>query len=355
MGDPAGSATSRATRPLVDVVVRLGRRLGLQVIAEGVAEPAERAIVEAAGCRLGQGDLFGRAMPTERLEALLAAAFPAAPDQSRDSAAPWLDHRSASDLSSGRSTAATRPCSTMWDSLTQGVRCVRVVACRPSVRFEYLARRTLFVIEESAQAPCRPARGLFCCTKCRFASHHSSELSSPPANQSQPPASQRSTSHDRASEHRVLQDPTDTGNPRPPPRRRAARTGTDRPPRRIPRPSSAVDPGRGSRSHRHPDERCERARAVARGARRRRHLRHSGRRDPPGLRPAVRLDGAAHPGAARAGRRPRRDRLRAGHRPGRRLHGDERSGCDEPGHADRRRVHGLGRRSWRSPARWRAR
>ncbi len=81
VGDPAGSATSRATRPLVDVVVRLGRKLGLQVIAEGVAEPAERAIVEAAGCRLGQGDLFGRAMPTDHLEALLSAAFASPPDR----------------------------------------------------------------------------------------------------------------------------------------------------------------------------------------------------------------------------------------------------------------------------------
>lgn len=70
VGNPArGSA--REVAPLVDVVVRLGRRLNLQVIAEGVALPAERTVVQRAGCLLGQGDLFGRAMPAEHLEALL--------------------------------------------------------------------------------------------------------------------------------------------------------------------------------------------------------------------------------------------------------------------------------------------
>jgi hypothetical protein len=84
------------------------------------------------------------------------------------------------------------------------------------------------------------------------------------------------------------------------------------------------------------------ARAVARGARGRGRVRHSRRGDPAGVRPALRLEGAAHPGPARAGRRARRDRVRAGHRQGRRVHRDQRSGRDEPGDADRRRLHGLG-------------
>jgi diguanylate cyclase (GGDEF)-like protein len=78
VGDPARSGTSREARPLVDVVVGLGRRLGLAVIAEGVAEPAERTVVEAAGCKLGQGDLFCRAMPAERIEAMLISGGPVA-------------------------------------------------------------------------------------------------------------------------------------------------------------------------------------------------------------------------------------------------------------------------------------
>jgi len=58
--------------PLVDVVVGLADRLGLQVIAEGVEDAAQRAMVEAAGARFAQGFLFGQALPAEHVEALLA-------------------------------------------------------------------------------------------------------------------------------------------------------------------------------------------------------------------------------------------------------------------------------------------
>ncbi|WP_308120722.1 putative bifunctional diguanylate cyclase/phosphodiesterase [Paractinoplanes bogorensis] len=57
--------------PLVDVVARLGHRLGLEVLAEGIGTPAQRAVVEEAGCRLGQGSLFGWGVPAEHLEAQL--------------------------------------------------------------------------------------------------------------------------------------------------------------------------------------------------------------------------------------------------------------------------------------------
>ncbi|MFI5931403.1 putative bifunctional diguanylate cyclase/phosphodiesterase [Actinoplanes sp. NPDC051494] len=57
--------------PLVDVVVRLGHRLGLEVLAEGIGTPAQREVVEEAGCRLGQGSLFGWGVPPEHLEAQL--------------------------------------------------------------------------------------------------------------------------------------------------------------------------------------------------------------------------------------------------------------------------------------------
>jgi diguanylate cyclase (GGDEF)-like protein len=62
--------------PMVDVVVRLGHRLGLEVIAEGIGDPARRAVVERAGCRFGQGSLFGWGVPAEHMEALLASAQP---------------------------------------------------------------------------------------------------------------------------------------------------------------------------------------------------------------------------------------------------------------------------------------
>jgi diguanylate cyclase (GGDEF)-like protein len=62
--------------PLVDVVVRLGHRLGLEVLAEGIGTPAQREVVEEAGCRLGQGSLFGWGVPAEHLEAQLQTLRP---------------------------------------------------------------------------------------------------------------------------------------------------------------------------------------------------------------------------------------------------------------------------------------
>jgi EAL domain-containing protein (putative c-di-GMP-specific phosphodiesterase class I) len=62
--------------PLVDIVVRLGHRLGLEVIAEGISDITQRTVVEQAGCRFGQGSLFGWGVPAEHLEALLAASQP---------------------------------------------------------------------------------------------------------------------------------------------------------------------------------------------------------------------------------------------------------------------------------------
>ncbi|MEV6298543.1 bifunctional diguanylate cyclase/phosphodiesterase [Actinoplanes sp. NPDC051861] len=62
--------------PLVDVVVRLGHRLGLEVLAEGIGTPAQREIVEEAGCRLGQGSLFGWGVPAEHFETRLRTLRP---------------------------------------------------------------------------------------------------------------------------------------------------------------------------------------------------------------------------------------------------------------------------------------
>ncbi|HYN95771.1 MAG TPA: bifunctional diguanylate cyclase/phosphodiesterase [Pilimelia sp.] len=79
VAEPQSQRTGTAA-PLVDVVVHLGHRLGLEVIAEGIAEQSQLAAVEAAGCRWGQGWLLGRAVPAEHLEARLAAiSSPAAP------------------------------------------------------------------------------------------------------------------------------------------------------------------------------------------------------------------------------------------------------------------------------------
>ncbi|GLW28950.1 putative bifunctional diguanylate cyclase/phosphodiesterase [Actinoplanes regularis] len=65
--------------PLVDVVVRLGHRLGLEVLAEGIGTPAQREVVEEAGCRLGQGSLFGWGVPAEHFESRLQSLRPTGP------------------------------------------------------------------------------------------------------------------------------------------------------------------------------------------------------------------------------------------------------------------------------------
>jgi EAL domain-containing protein (putative c-di-GMP-specific phosphodiesterase class I) len=57
--------------PLVDVIVTLGHRLGLQVIAEGVETAGQREVVELAGCLLCQGFYFSGPLSPSELELIL--------------------------------------------------------------------------------------------------------------------------------------------------------------------------------------------------------------------------------------------------------------------------------------------
>jgi diguanylate cyclase (GGDEF)-like protein len=75
----APTEPARFAPPLADVVVQLGNRLGLDVVAEGVTDEGQRKVLVEAGCRYAQGDLFGRPMPAERVEALFGAVGPAGP------------------------------------------------------------------------------------------------------------------------------------------------------------------------------------------------------------------------------------------------------------------------------------
>lgn len=65
----AGSDEGAA--PLADVVVRLGERLGLAVIAEGVETETQLDVVKQAGCAMVQGYLLARPMPVDKVDALL--------------------------------------------------------------------------------------------------------------------------------------------------------------------------------------------------------------------------------------------------------------------------------------------
>ncbi len=67
----SGHAGPGPTAPLIDVVVSLGRRLGMEIVAEGLEQEPQLELVRGAGCRYGQGYLFGRPAPAEHVEAYL--------------------------------------------------------------------------------------------------------------------------------------------------------------------------------------------------------------------------------------------------------------------------------------------
>jgi EAL domain-containing protein (putative c-di-GMP-specific phosphodiesterase class I) len=57
--------------PIIDVVVNLGRRLGVTVVAHGLEAAEHVELVRKAGCRYGQGHYYGHPAPAERIEAAL--------------------------------------------------------------------------------------------------------------------------------------------------------------------------------------------------------------------------------------------------------------------------------------------
>jgi EAL domain-containing protein (putative c-di-GMP-specific phosphodiesterase class I) len=65
--DDTGDAT------LVRTIIDMGHGLGLQVVAEGVESQRQLEFLRAAGCDVGQGQLFGEPLAVEELLALLLA------------------------------------------------------------------------------------------------------------------------------------------------------------------------------------------------------------------------------------------------------------------------------------------
>ena len=66
---------------IVHALVALGRALGLKIVAEGVETEAQRQFLRISGCHFLQGYLFGKALPSRDVSALLDAT--AAPTSDR--------------------------------------------------------------------------------------------------------------------------------------------------------------------------------------------------------------------------------------------------------------------------------
>jgi EAL domain-containing protein (putative c-di-GMP-specific phosphodiesterase class I) len=55
----------------MEAVVGLGRKLGIAVVAHGLEAAGDVDVVRKAGCRFGQGFVYGKPGPAERVEAEL--------------------------------------------------------------------------------------------------------------------------------------------------------------------------------------------------------------------------------------------------------------------------------------------
>jgi diguanylate cyclase (GGDEF)-like protein len=74
-----GMATDAGDLAIVQTVVDLSRHFGLVVVAVGVESELTLNLLQEIGCDIGQGFLFSRPLPYERLEAWLAAQTDAEP------------------------------------------------------------------------------------------------------------------------------------------------------------------------------------------------------------------------------------------------------------------------------------
>jgi diguanylate cyclase (GGDEF)-like protein len=69
-------ASPGTSSPLLEAIVGLARHLQLEIIPEGIEQPAELAQLRSLGCHLGQGFLMSRPVASAAIEGLLAAAIP---------------------------------------------------------------------------------------------------------------------------------------------------------------------------------------------------------------------------------------------------------------------------------------
>ena len=64
--------TDENTRIITESIIHMVKKLGYETIAEGVETEEQYRYLQEAGCDNIQGYLFGRPMPSEKIEELLA-------------------------------------------------------------------------------------------------------------------------------------------------------------------------------------------------------------------------------------------------------------------------------------------
>ena len=65
-------SNTKSGREIVEMIVQLGKTLGLNVIAEGVEEEIQGVLLKEMGCHEVQGFFYAKPMPREQLHQWLA-------------------------------------------------------------------------------------------------------------------------------------------------------------------------------------------------------------------------------------------------------------------------------------------
>jgi len=57
---------SERSHTILTQIIELGQRLGMKVLVEGIETPEQEALLQQAGCNIGQGFLFARPIPSDQ-------------------------------------------------------------------------------------------------------------------------------------------------------------------------------------------------------------------------------------------------------------------------------------------------
>lgn len=106
-----GMATDPGDLAIVNAVVTLSQQFGLAVVAEGVESELTLELLQDIGCEIGQGFLFSRPLPYERLEAWFGAQVdPETVVAGSCRACEWCPDQGGHALGGSDFTCATRSC-----------------------------------------------------------------------------------------------------------------------------------------------------------------------------------------------------------------------------------------------------